>query len=118
MARTKLVPSARVRNSYPYLKSLSKSTPAARKNLLQHVPDSTIHAICECASNALRGRIPLTPAHKRHLSAHKADILKVLKPGLTVKQRRQRFIQTGGFLPALIGAVLSAVPSIVSLFKK
>ena len=97
--------------------ALSKSKGHGRSELLRHVPNKSVHAICQCAHDMLVGKVPLKAAHKRKLKPHKNKIIRLLKPGISIDQRK-KILQKGGFLGPLTAVIASVIPTIASLFAK
>ena len=97
--------------------ALSKASSRGKKELLRHIPDHSVEAICQCASDLLLKRLPLNKKGCQKLQPHKRQILELLQRDKSVGQRR-RILQRGGFVGALVTALMSAVPAIVSLIKK
>jgi hypothetical protein len=99
--------SAILRRHVPLLKLLHKSSPSARRRLLQKCcNDDFINCVCECAKNLLKGVVPLTAAQKVALRRRKQTLRKlVLKK--TSKLKRKKLIQSGGFLGAILGPIVS-----------
>lgn len=97
--------------------ALSKAGSLGRSTILKSVPDTTIHALCQCTHDLLKKKLNLSSDHCRRLKPHKGKILKLLEPGKSVKERRN-ILQRGGFVGTLAAAIISAIPAIASLFKK
>lgn len=104
-------------SSRPHIYGLSKANQTGRSAIIKTAPNHTIHALCQCTHDLLTGKIPLSTAHCRKLKPHKAKILKLLKPGASVEQRR-KVLQSGGFIGTLTAALVSAIPALISIFKK
>lgn len=85
--------------------NLSKrASKKGREHLVKHSPNWFIQSICracKCYADGEVGKSKKTAAVKRRLSAHKADI-NYMKKCKSMKKARQRLIQQGGFLPALL----------------
>lgn len=110
--------SRRVTSNAPYLRVLKDATPKNRVSLLKTVPDSTIHAILECTHAALTNKIPLKPRTRCTLRRHKRAMISVLRPGLSIRQRRQKLVQRGGFIGTLIGALAAGIPALISALQR
>ena len=81
------------------------------KRIIQGADRDLTDCIGECARNILKGNVTLKPSEKARLTKYK------LKLGrrATLKSRK-KVLQTGGFLPALLGPLLGSV--IIPLAKK
>jgi len=62
--------------------------------------------VVECIRNLLKGNVPLNPAQKKKLSSKKKHLrLMLLKK--TSQAKKKKLIQSGGFLGALLGPIIS-----------
>ena len=105
--------SARIKRNHAVLHALARARPATRTALLKSIPKDSVDAICDCAFNALNGSIPLKHSQKRKLKRYKAQIVKLANKKLSTIKKKKILQQRGGFLPVLLGAALSAVPSLI-----
>ena len=62
--------------------------------------------LCECSKNILKGNVPLSPGQKKNLRRHKR-LLRKLTLKRTSKKIKNKILQKGGFLGALITPILS-----------
>jgi hypothetical protein len=91
------------------LRTLHKASPAIRKRLLkQHCDGDFVSCITECVKNLLKGNVPLNSAQKKKLSAKK-KILRQIALKKTSLGKKQKLIQSGGFLGALLGPIVSVL---------
>jgi len=65
----------------------------------------------ECIRNLLNGNVPLNKSQKKKLAAKK-NILRQLAVKKTSLQKKKKLIQSGGFLGALLGPIVSAIGSL------
>ena len=107
--------SARVRKHADLLKVLAKAKPATCKAILKTADKSLIHCLCECAHNVLKGNVTLSKAQKARLTRYKQDLRAIAKK-TTSQKRKQKVLQKGGFLPALLAPLLA--PLIAPLASK
>lgn len=105
--------SARLRKHAVTLKALSKANPGLVKTILRGADKQLIYCLCECASNILKGNVPLNKAHKSKLQRHKTGLRHLAKKSTSIK-RRKRILQKGGFLGALLAPLASILAPIVS----
>jgi len=62
--------------------------------------------VVECIRNLLKGNVPLNSAQKKKLSSKKKHLrLMLLKK--TSQAKKKKLIQSGGFLGALLGPIIS-----------
>jgi hypothetical protein len=92
-----------------YLRLLKKASPKVRKALLnKNCSTEFVNCVCECVKNLLKGNVPLTSTQKRQLSRRKRLLRKILLKKTSLKDKR-KIIQTGGFLGALLGPIVSVL---------
>jgi hypothetical protein len=92
-----------------YLRLLKKVSPKVRKALLnKNCKTEFVNCVCECVKNLLKGNVPLTSAQKRQLVRRKRLLRKILLKKTPLKEKR-KIIQTGGFLGALLGPIVSVL---------
>lgn len=80
-----------------------------RKNILKYCDDDIIKTIAEIAMNVLNGNNRISPSQKTKLKKHKNHLRLLACPQKGIKAKRKMLIQHGGFLPTLIGTILSGV---------
>ena len=92
---------------------LHEASPRLKKNILADVikKDCFIKCICECSNNLLHGVVPLTEAQKKKLSKKKKT-LRLLSSQKTSLKKKRKLIQSGGFLGALLGPIVSVLGSL------
>lgn len=95
---------------------LQKASPKLRKNILQNVNIETIKTLCEISINTLNGNNPICKQYANKLKNYKTPLRMLACPKRTLKSKRNILVQTGGFLPALLGSLLTGV--IGSLIEK
>lgn len=108
--------SRRIKKYKHHIKFLSVCDHKTCKDLISKSNKQLIDCICECALNVLHGTVPLTPQEKSKLSPHKFQLRKLTAKSSSLAEKK-RIIQKGnGFLPLLLGPVISALGSL--LFNK
>ena len=101
--------SQRLRKFAPYLKHLHKVNNKNRIAWLKaNCSKDFIYCICECAKNILKGKVPLNKTHKKLLSKRKVALRKLTTKKLSLR-KKQKIIQTGGFLGAILAPIVSAL---------
>ena len=104
--------SARLHRHAKLLRALHKASPAQRHKLLKgHCNDDFVCCITECVKNLLKGNVPLNPAQKKKLSSKK-KVLRQIVLKKTTKSKKRKLIQSGGFLGALLGPIVSVLGSL------
>ena len=107
---------ASVRKQIPYLQQLKRRnlTRRQRQHLLEAGGDPLIKCLQECCHNVLRGAVQLSEPTRRRLKRHARNIREVADPRGSIKRKKQLLVQRGGFLPALLVPIISAVTGLVS----
>ena len=91
------------------LKALHKAGQTNRIKLLKkHCNGDFVCCITECVKNLLKANVPLNSAQKKKLSAKK-NILRQLVLKKTSQSKKRKLIQSGGFLGALLGPIISVL---------
>ena len=80
-----------------------------RKAILEHADPELIKALCECAHNILQRNVQMTPLEKTRLRKYKSKLRLIARKNVSVKQKRLKLQQTGGFLPALLAPLAANV---------
>ncbi len=96
------------------LQVLQSAKPKLRKAILENSDRALVYAICEICDNLLRGNIPISDSHKVKLRRHRDKIRQLAQRGEGWQAKRDTLLeQTGGsFLPLLLTAVASVLPSL------
>ena len=107
----------RLKKNHPTLKLLHKAKPKLVKAGINNSLPDFIHCLVDCCHNLLKGNIQITKQQKKRLEPYKETLRKLTKP-ISVN-RKQKLIQRGGFLTALLSAVIPTLAGLVgSLVKK
>ena len=102
--------SGRMKKQALFLQVLIKTKNAKlRKAILEHADPELIQALCECAHNILQGNVQMTPLEKTRLRKYKSKLRLIACTNVSVKQKRLKLQQTGGFLPALLAPLAANV---------
>lgn len=107
--------STRVKRQAPVLHTLAKGHPAVCRAILKGCDKDLLQCLSECAHNVLQGNVSLTPGQKSRLTKYKQKLRSVANKKTALKTK-QKIVQTGGFLPALLAPLLGSV--IVPLAEK
>jgi len=82
-----------------------------RTSFLRIADDKFIRCICECIFNTLKGNITLERREKDRLSKYKTTLRRIAAKRGNWKDKRKLLVQRGGFLPYIIGPILSVLLS-------
>lgn len=97
-----------------FLRLLAKATPKTRKAMLKsNCTKDFIKCISELARNTLKGNVDLSPAQLDSLRRRK-QTLRAISLKKTSLRKKRKLIQSGGFLGALIGPVISILSNLLS----
>ena len=99
----------RLKNNKHLLHALKCAKPKLRTAILKSSDEELIKAICDCCLNTLNGNHKIEKRLKGKLSKHRNTLRKLAERGTSVKKKRALLVQKGGFLPLLLGSILSGV---------
>ena len=96
---------------YPFLRLLACSHPAQKRALIKTANNAQINSICEVCLNILNGNVPV---NKKKLEKYK-HLLRMLSRKTCSPQKKKKYLlnQSGGFLPLIAPALISALGSII-----
>jgi hypothetical protein len=77
----------------------------------RHCNRAFINCLCECARNIIKGNVPLSTAQLKALR-RKRQALKQLVLKKTSLLKKKKIVQSGGFLGAILGPIISAISSL------
>ena len=100
--------SKRVKKYLPLLTFLCKAKPNLIKAIIKEAPSELINVISECALNILKGNVKLKSSQLKKLCRHK-HCLRILAKKRTSVKKRKKYLQSGGFIGALLPALLGPV---------
>jgi len=104
--------SQRLKKYAPLLRMLNRASPTVRKRLMKNACNNEfVKCVCECAKNIIKGNVPLTSAQKGQLSRRKRLLRKLVLKKTSLKGK-QKIIQSGGFLGAILGPIISVLGSL------
>jgi len=106
--------SARLKRNYDWLKVLKKAKPKERKELFKIVNQDLVTCIGECALNVCNGCVKLSAKQKKALKKHQKSLRILGDKKTSVKKKREVLVQSGGFVPALLGPVLAIAGTILA----
>jgi hypothetical protein len=94
------------------LKRLKRLGASGRKRFFKKCGKESVIRICECIRNLLKANIPVKSTHLKKLSRHKQTLRQLALKHTSLKTRK-RLLQKGGFLGALIPAIVPALASLL-----
>jgi hypothetical protein len=110
--------SERLRAIHKELTKLKKLGPNARKKFFKTCNKDCIVKVCECIKNVLNSNLKIKSSHLKKLSRHK-QTLRALASKSTSLTKRKQLLQRGGFIGALLPAIIPAVASLLGgLFSR
>ena len=104
---------ALVKKHLPLLQYPAKGKPRINKAIIEESNPEVIKVICECAKNTLYGNVKLSPVHLNKLKRYKTQLRQLSDKKTGIKQKK-RVLQKGGFLGALLGAIIPTLASVIS----
>jgi len=107
-----LAMSSLLKTHLPTLRQLKRRTESERKRFLKSCPRNIIDCCCEIARNIIKRNVPLAPRQLKSLRRH-GNKLRDLSKLKTPLARKRKILQTGGFLPLLIGPLLAIASNLL-----
>lgn len=99
----------RLKSNKHLLHALKVAKPKLRNAIIKAADDDFIKALCECCMNVLNGNHKVTPALRKKLSKHRVALRVLSNRKNALRKKRKLLLQKGGFLPMLLGSILSGV---------
>ena len=100
-----------LRKNYHFLHVLARSRPSQKKALLQSANNVQIKSICEVCLNVLYGNVPV---NRKKLKKYKNVLRALAKKSTSIQKKKKMLVnQSGGFLPVLAPAIISALGGIL-----
>lgn len=91
------------------LHTLNKAPPRLRRAILKESSPEIVKTICEISHNVLKGNVAINKKSREHLKKYKRSLRQLASPKLKLSSKRKILVQRGGFLPVLLGTILSGV---------
>ena len=105
--------SHRVKRFASTLKRLRYWNDASRKTWLKsNWVEDLIHCLCECAQNLLRGKVSLNRNQKTRMKRCQKSLRELVERKVSLV-RKKKIIQSGGFLGALLGPIVSILDELL-----
>ena len=110
--------SHRLNEIHRKLTKLKRLGPTKRKIFVKTCSRDCIIKVCECIKNVLNSNLQIKPSHLKKLNRHK-QTLRTLALKSTSLSKRKRLLQKGGFLAALLPAIIPAIAGVIGqLFNR
>ena len=108
----------RLKRQAATLHFLQKAPTSLQKTILNKASPELIPCICECVHNILQGNVQISSQQKRKLNKYKTKLRQLANKKISLKKKK-KVIQTGGFLPLILGALAPILGSVIGeLVKK
>ena len=107
------VMASRLRKHATLLRLLAKASPSVARSIIKVADADLIDLLSECAHNILKGNIRLTPKRKQQLRRHANSLRKIATKKTSINARKRTIAQKGGFVGALMGAMVPLLGSVV-----
>ena len=99
----------RLKKNKHLLYALKSAKPKLRSAIVKTADEELIKTICDCCLNTLNGNHKVNNSLKRKLIKHRNTLRSLASRGTGIKKKRRILTQKGGFLPMLLGSILSGV---------
>lgn len=99
----------RLKENKHILHVLKNCNSNVRKSIIKHANPELLKTLCEICMNVLNGNAKISNSCKNNLKNYKSPLRKLTSPRVGLKSKKKILIQKGGFLPVLLGAILSGV---------
>ncbi|KAJ8018922.1 hypothetical protein HOLleu_42813 [Holothuria leucospilota] len=99
----------RLKNHAQEIQFLSKCSPRQRKAFLKHADPKLVISLCECASNIVKGIVPLYRTQKSKLSRYKKHLRDLSNKRLSNKKRKDILVQRGGILSLILKPIIQSL---------
>ena len=84
-----------------------------RRTFIHRCEPDFIDCLSECCKNVIKGNVSLNPNQVKRLRRYRQSLRQVSKKKTSRKIRR-KLLQSGGFLPLLLGPLLGLASSLVA----
>lgn len=88
---------------------LKNSKPKLRKHILKLADPEIIKTLCEVCINTLNGNVTMPVKIINYLKKYKRAMRQLAFSKSNIPSKRSILVQRGGFLPVLLGTLLSGV---------
>lgn len=102
-----------VHKHLPLLQYMAQGKPRIVRALIQEADSEVLRVLCECCKTVINEGVNLDRGQIKKLRRYRQQLRLLSKKRTSVKQKKQA-LQRGGFLGALLGAVVPTLISAVS----
>jgi len=103
-----------IRQQLPLLHALKDTRQKKkRQHLLAAGGPALIHCLSECCHNVVAGNIHMPLEQRKSLKRHACHIRAIGDPTIGPRKKQEILNQHGGFLPALLVPILTAISGVV-----
>lgn len=103
---------AKLKKHQHFLHILAQSHPTQKRALLKTANNGQLESLCEICLNILKGNIPV---NSYKLKKYKNTLRTLAKKSSSIQKKRKMLLnQSGGFLPLIAPAIVSALGGILS----
>ena len=88
---------------------LKNSNKKTREQLITSGSNDLIKSLCEVTQNTLNGNNKLSKNCLGRLLCYKTPMRKIIDPKRSLSSKRKVLVQKGGFIPIILGALLSGI---------
>ena len=99
----------RLKKNKHLLHVLKSANPKLRTAIVKSSDNELIKTLCDCCLNTLNGNHKINNCLKRKLIKYRGTLRSLSTRGTSLKKKRLLLAQKGGFLPLLLGSILSGV---------
>ena len=102
-------------NSHKHmLHVLASAHPKMRKAILTHADKELVQTLTECVYNVMKGNVPISACSKNKLMRYRTKLRSIANPKTKWKNKKNVFVQNGGFLSVLLPLIGSAITGLIS----
>lgn len=105
---------ARLKRNINILKKIRKVSAKKRRSIINTASSDVIKTLSECCRNVLNGNCKIRPKLRKKLLRYKEVIREIGCYKAPLKRKRKLLDQKGGFLSALLGAILPLLSASIS----
>jgi len=110
MAKSKY---SRLKRNFVLLKALKNASPSQRKLILKNSNDDLIRCLCDICWNICKGNCKVGDHQRKKLVHHKKAVRDFANKRGSIKSKRRKIIQSGGFLSSLLVPAISIAASLI-----
>lgn len=102
-----------IQRNYSFLRELSESPLAKRREIIEAATEDNINALTELSINLLEGNFSISDADKIKLSKHKTFIRNLSEKEIPFTQKKKKILNNCNILPMIVSPLLAAIGSII-----